>query len=106
MVQLVLLVLGGLAVGASLGFLGGGGTILTVPILLLAGAPAKQAIAVSLAVVAATAAVASPLTNSLRVIMAVSSVLLLFRAFCVFRESRDCECRVNDSSSCLRVFVA
>ena len=59
MVQLVLLVLGGLAVGASLGFLGGGGTILTVPILLLAGAPAKQAIAVSLAVVAATAAVAA-----------------------------------------------
>jgi hypothetical protein len=57
--QLLLLVAGGLAVGASLGFLGGGGTILTVPVLLLAGVPAKPAIAVSLAVVAVTAAVAA-----------------------------------------------
>lgn len=57
--QLLLLVAGGLAVGASLGFLGGGGTILTVPILLLAGVPAKPAIALSLAVVAVTAAVAA-----------------------------------------------
>jgi hypothetical protein len=58
-VQLLLLVAGGLAVGASLGVLGGGGTILTVPILLLAGVPAKPAIALSLAVVAVTAAVAA-----------------------------------------------
>ena len=59
MVRYLLLVFGGVAVGGSLGFLGGGGTILTVPILLLAGASAKEAIAISLAVVAASAAVAA-----------------------------------------------
>ena len=35
MVRLVLTVFGGLAVGGSLGLLGGGGTILTLPLLLL-----------------------------------------------------------------------
>lgn len=54
-----LIALGGLAVGASLGLLGGGGTILTLPLLLALGVEAKQAIASSLAVVAATACVAS-----------------------------------------------
>ena len=54
-----LIALGGLAVGASLGLLGGGGTILTLPLLLALGVEAKQAIASSLAVVAATACVAA-----------------------------------------------
>jgi hypothetical protein len=45
-------------VGISLGMLGGGGTILTVPILMYAaGLPAKAAIATSLLVVAASSAV-------------------------------------------------
>jgi uncharacterized membrane protein YfcA len=46
-------------VGLSLGLLGGGGSILTVPILVYAaGLPAKEAIATSLLVVAVTAAAA------------------------------------------------
>jgi uncharacterized membrane protein YfcA len=57
--QLLLIVLGGLAVGGSLGLLGGGGTILTLPLLLLLGVEPKPAIAMSLVVVAATAAVAA-----------------------------------------------
>src|SRR5690606_36016347 len=45
-----------LAVGVSLGLLGGGGSILTVPILVyVAGVEAKQAIAMSLFVVGTTA---------------------------------------------------
>jgi len=56
---LLLIVLGGLAVGGSLGLLGGGGTILTLPLLLLLGVEPKPAIAMSLVVVAATAAVAA-----------------------------------------------
>ncbi len=57
--QILLTILGGLVVGGSLGLLGGGGTILTVPLLLLLGAEPKPAIAMSLMVVAATAAVAA-----------------------------------------------
>ncbi|MFW5899132.1 MAG: sulfite exporter TauE/SafE family protein [Jiangellaceae bacterium] len=46
-------------IGVTLGLLGGGGTILTVPILVyIAGVPAKEAIAMSLFVVAVTAAFA------------------------------------------------
>ena len=59
MLRGVLIALGGLAVGASLGLLGGGGTILTLPLLLALGVEAKQAIASSLAVVAATACAAA-----------------------------------------------
>ena len=45
-------------VGVSLGLLGGGGSILTVPLLAyVAGMDAKQAIATSLLVVGATSAV-------------------------------------------------
>ncbi|TYB42972.1 sulfite exporter TauE/SafE family protein [Actinomadura chibensis] len=45
-----------LAIGASLGLLGGGGSILTVPLLVyVAGVDTKQAIAMSLFVVGATA---------------------------------------------------
>ncbi len=48
-----------LLVGLALGLLGGGGSILTLPILVyLAGVPTKPAIAMSLFVVAATSAVA------------------------------------------------
>lgn len=57
--QLLLIILGGLTVGGSLGLLGGGGTILTLPLLLLLGVEPKSAIAMSLVVVAATAAVAA-----------------------------------------------
>jgi uncharacterized membrane protein YfcA len=57
--QLLLTVLGGLAVGGSLGLLGGGGTILTLPLLLLLGVEPKPAIAMSLLVVTVTAAVAA-----------------------------------------------
>lgn len=57
--QLLLIVLGGLAIGGSLGLLGGGGTILTLPLLLLLGVEPKTAIAMSLVVVSATAAVAA-----------------------------------------------
>lgn len=47
-------------VGVSLGLLGGGGSILLVPLLTyVAGLPAKDAIAVSLVVVAVTSAVAA-----------------------------------------------
>jgi len=55
----VLIAIGGLAIGASLGLLGGGGTILALPLLLALGVEVKQAIAGSLAVVAATACVAA-----------------------------------------------
>lgn len=45
-----------LAVGLALGLLGGGGSVLTVPVLVsIAGLPAKEAIATSLVVVGATA---------------------------------------------------
>ncbi|MGW0486271.1 sulfite exporter TauE/SafE family protein [Nonomuraea sp. NPDC003214] len=47
-------------VGMTLGLFGGGGSILTVPVLVyLAGVPAKQAIAMSLFVVAVTSAVSA-----------------------------------------------
>jgi uncharacterized membrane protein YfcA len=47
------------AIGVTLGLLGGGGSILTVPILVyIAGLPAKEAIATSLFVVGVTAAFA------------------------------------------------
>ncbi len=49
-----------LLVGISLGLLGGGGSILTVPLLAyVAGMDAKQAIATSLLVVGTTSAVAA-----------------------------------------------
>jgi hypothetical protein len=51
--------IGGLAVGASLGFLGAGGTILTLPLLLALGVAPGPAIASSLAVVAVIAGVAA-----------------------------------------------
>lgn len=57
--QLLLIVLGGLAIGGSLGLLGGGGTTLTLPLLLLLGVEPKPAIALSLLVVTVTAAVAA-----------------------------------------------
>lgn len=48
----------GLIIGAALGLLGGGGSILTVPIFVyVLGFPVKDAIAMSLAVVGATSAV-------------------------------------------------
>jgi len=48
----------GLVIGASLGLLGGGGSILTVPIFVyVLGFPPKEAIAMSLAVVGATSVV-------------------------------------------------
>lgn len=48
----------GVMIGASLGLLGGGGSILTVPIFVyILGFPAKEAIAMSLAVVGVTSAV-------------------------------------------------
>lgn len=51
------LVLSGV-VGLSLGLVGGGGSIVTVPILVyVAGLPPRQAVALSLAIVGATAAV-------------------------------------------------
>lgn len=47
-------------IGVTLGLFGGGGSILTVPVLVyLAGVPAKQAIAMSLFVVAVTSAVSA-----------------------------------------------
>jgi uncharacterized protein len=55
----VLVALAALGMGGVLGFLGGGGSILTVPILVfLAGVDAKSAIATSLLVVACTSAFA------------------------------------------------
>jgi uncharacterized membrane protein YfcA len=53
-----LAVLGGLAIGLALGLLGGGGSVLTVPLLLALGIAPKPAIALSLGVVATTAGVA------------------------------------------------
>jgi uncharacterized membrane protein YfcA len=50
--------LGGLGIGLALGLLGGGGSTLTVPLLLALGVEPKAAIALSLAVVGTTAAVA------------------------------------------------
>lgn len=45
-------------IGLSLGLVGGGGSIITVPILIyVAGLPAREAVALSLAVVGSTAAV-------------------------------------------------
>lgn len=55
MTTLVLVLALSLLIGASLGLLGGGGSILTVPILVyVAGLPAKEAIAASLFVVGVT----------------------------------------------------
>ncbi|MFG1609696.1 sulfite exporter TauE/SafE family protein [Actinoplanes sp. NPDC049265] len=55
----LLTVLLALGIGVSLGLLGGGGSILAVPLLVyVAGLPAKEAIATSLLVVGATSAVA------------------------------------------------
>lgn len=54
----LLAALGGLAVGLALGLLGGGGSTLTVPLLLALGVAPKPAIALSLGVVATTAGVA------------------------------------------------
>jgi hypothetical protein len=59
MPELALAFAGGLAIGASLGLLGGGGTMLTLPLLLALGVEPKPAIALSLVVVAATAALAA-----------------------------------------------
>jgi uncharacterized protein len=59
MTALVLTVSLAAVVGISLGMLGGGGSILAVPLLVyVAGLPAKDAIATSLLVVGATSAVA------------------------------------------------
>lgn len=55
------LVLSG-AIGLSLGLVGGGGSIITVPVLVyVAGLPPRQAVALSLAIVGATAAVGAVL---------------------------------------------
>jgi uncharacterized membrane protein YfcA len=55
--MIALVIAGSLLIGVSLGVLGGGGSILTVPILVyLAGLDAKQAIATSLFVVGVTSA--------------------------------------------------
>lgn len=57
---LVLTLLLAILIGVSLGLLGGGGSILTVPILTyVAGLPPKEAIAASLFVVGATSAVSA-----------------------------------------------
>jgi hypothetical protein len=57
--SLVLTVALATVIGVSLGLLGGGGSILAVPLLIyVAGLPAKEAIATSLLVVGATSAVA------------------------------------------------
>ncbi|GAA3452409.1 sulfite exporter TauE/SafE family protein [Dactylosporangium matsuzakiense] len=59
MTSLVLTVALATVIGVSLGMLGGGGSILAVPLLIyVAGLPAKEAIATSLLVVGATSAVA------------------------------------------------
>ena len=53
------LVLSG-TIGVSLGLLGGGGSILAVPVLVyVAGVEAKDAVAMSLAIVGATSLIAS-----------------------------------------------
>ncbi|MEV0899504.1 sulfite exporter TauE/SafE family protein [Actinoplanes sp. NPDC049802] len=55
---LILTVILAVGIGVSLGLLGGGGSILAVPLLVyVAGLPAKEAIATSLLVVGATSAV-------------------------------------------------
>ena len=55
--MLIVALLLSILIGVSLGVLGGGGSILTVPILVYAiGMPPKQAIATSLFVVAVTSA--------------------------------------------------
>ena len=50
--------LGGLVIGLALGLLGGGGSTLTVPLLLVLGVEPKVAIALSLAIVGTTASAA------------------------------------------------
>ncbi|MEV0002896.1 sulfite exporter TauE/SafE family protein [Micromonospora sp. NPDC050980] len=58
MTALALTVAGAVLIGVSLGLLGGGGSILAVPLLVyVADLPAKEAIATSLLVVGATSAV-------------------------------------------------
>ncbi|WP_431931509.1 sulfite exporter TauE/SafE family protein [Micromonospora sp. RP3T] len=58
MTALVLTLAGAVLIGVSLGLLGGGGSILAVPLLVyVAGLPTKEAIATSLLVVGATSAV-------------------------------------------------
>ncbi|MFJ8582556.1 sulfite exporter TauE/SafE family protein [Micromonospora sp. NPDC093277] len=58
MTALVLTIAGAVLIGVSLGLLGGGGSILAVPLLVyVADLPAKEAIATSLLVVGATSAV-------------------------------------------------
>jgi len=48
------------AIGLSLGLVGGGGSIITVPVLVyVAGVPVRDAVALSLAIVGATAAIGS-----------------------------------------------
>ncbi|MDO3704377.1 sulfite exporter TauE/SafE family protein [Micromonospora sp. C28SCA-DRY-2] len=60
MTGLVLTVAGAVLIGVSLGLLGGGGSILAVPLLVyLADLPAREAIATSLLVVGVTSAVAA-----------------------------------------------
>jgi uncharacterized membrane protein YfcA len=50
------------AIGLSLGLVGGGGSIITMPVLVyVAGLPPREAVAVSLAIVGATAAVGATL---------------------------------------------
>jgi uncharacterized membrane protein YfcA len=50
------------AIGLSLGLVGGGGSIITMPVLVyVAGLPPREAVAVSLAIVGATAAVGAAL---------------------------------------------
>ena len=55
----LLLIGGGLVLGATLGAFGGGGTLLALPLLIAVGVEPKPAIAASLLVVAATAAAAA-----------------------------------------------
>lgn len=58
--MIVVTLAGAVAVGLTLGLFGGGGSILTVPLLVyLAGVPAKAAIAMSLFVVGVTSAVSA-----------------------------------------------
>ncbi|MEV4103434.1 sulfite exporter TauE/SafE family protein [Nonomuraea sp. NPDC049649] len=58
--MIVLTLAAAVLVGVTLGLFGGGGSILTVPVLVyLAGVPARQAIAMSLFVVAVTSAVSA-----------------------------------------------
>lgn len=60
MTTLLLTVVLAAVIGVSLGLLGGGGSILAVPLLIyVAGLPAKEAIATSLLVVGATSAMAA-----------------------------------------------